>query len=362
MVKAKLGLSKLQCRGNTTPESGILRLRVRESYGGNRDRRDRERGGFRGRRRRRGGRRDGRGDGRGDGRNEGRNDGRNEVRSEGRERSSEPRFARPPIDSVPAPVAPRAQESGRSQQFGPPAGYQPILLPGESISKYRGMTQAPLVQERRAERKRVMHLLLPPSQLPRPLWLQLFRTTNPSSPMRMRARRRLLKPELLKPGLLKPGLLKRKIRGSTIRGTCKKITRRRARVLQRQLRSTGTANSAGRNCRVRPLQQGPAMLLKLARSLSRKTTRWWLNPSIPIGRRLRSRTRGAGSAAPALADPVFATPVFATPGFATPGTLEEETIDEDEADTVRYEESSDEGYDEFEEETRAAPGHDFRSP
>jgi len=42
------------------------------------------------------------------------------------------------------------------------------------------------------------------------------------------------------------------------------------------------------------------------------------------------------------------------PAFAAPGTLEEETIDEEEADTVRYEQSSDEGYDEFEEETRAA--------
>src|ERR1700685_485650 len=43
-----------------------------------------------------------------------------------------------------------------------------------------------------------------------------------------------------------------------------------------------------------------------------------------------------------------------TPVFASPGTLEEETIDEEEADTVRYEQSSDEGYEEFEEETRAA--------
>jgi len=43
-----------------------------------------------------------------------------------------------------------------------------------------------------------------------------------------------------------------------------------------------------------------------------------------------------------------------TPVFAAPGTLEEETIEEDEADAVRYEGSSDEGYDEFEEETRAA--------
>ncbi len=42
------------------------------------------------------------------------------------------------------------------------------------------------------------------------------------------------------------------------------------------------------------------------------------------------------------------------PVFAAPGTMEEETIDDEEADAVRYESSSDEGYDEFEEETRAA--------
>jgi ribonuclease G len=52
--------------------------------------------------------------------------------------------------------------------------------------------------------------------------------------------------------------------------------------------------------------------------------------------------------------PVFPTPIVTTPEFAAPGTMEEETIDEEEADAVRYEESSDEGYDEFEEETRAA--------
>jgi ribonuclease G len=42
------------------------------------------------------------------------------------------------------------------------------------------------------------------------------------------------------------------------------------------------------------------------------------------------------------------------PVFAAPGTMEEETIDEDEADTVHFHASSDEGYDEFEEETQAA--------
>ena len=43
-----------------------------------------------------------------------------------------------------------------------------------------------------------------------------------------------------------------------------------------------------------------------------------------------------------------------TPMFAAPGTMEEETIDEDEVDTVSYEASSDDSFDEFEEETRAA--------
>src|SRR5208337_4702359 len=76
------------------------------------DAQDRERGGWRGRRRRRGGRRGGRGGG----------------RSEGRDRIEEPRFARPAAEVASTHVAPRAQEPGRSQQFGPPAGYQPILL------------------------------------------------------------------------------------------------------------------------------------------------------------------------------------------------------------------------------------------
>ena len=44
-----------------------------------------------------------------------------------------------------------------------------------------------------------------------------------------------------------------------------------------------------------------------------------------------------------------------TPVFAAPGTMEEETIDEEEADALHYEASSDEGYDEFEEETQAGP-------
>ena len=71
-----------------------------------------DRGGWRGRRRRRG-RRDGR-----DSRDNGRDRGGN-----GHER-----FNRP---SEP-------QASAGREDYGPPAGYEPIILPGESISKYRG--------------------------------------------------------------------------------------------------------------------------------------------------------------------------------------------------------------------------------
>ncbi|MGA7648457.1 MAG: Rne/Rng family ribonuclease [Terriglobales bacterium] len=109
---------------------------------------------FRGRRRRRGrrgenGDRGGRGDRpeRGEIRSEPRNDIRNETHSEIRSESasetrSEPRYdrfgrgersGRSSSDSRfqrPAPT-------GRDYDYGPPPGYQPIMLPGESISKYQ---------------------------------------------------------------------------------------------------------------------------------------------------------------------------------------------------------------------------------
>src|SRR5216684_3552477 len=87
-----------------------------------------DRGNWRGRRRRRGGR------------------GR-----DGRDRGPEPRFARPtsqkPETAPPVQESSRPRESsfrrepGRTQQSGPPPGYQPILLPGESISKYQRWSQ-----------------------------------------------------------------------------------------------------------------------------------------------------------------------------------------------------------------------------
>ena len=73
---------------------------------------------WRGRRRRRGGRR-----------------GREEERPSRSEASAETR--------TPAPSERPRQEPRQEsrQEFGPPPGYTPIILPGESISKYRGRTQ-----------------------------------------------------------------------------------------------------------------------------------------------------------------------------------------------------------------------------
>ncbi len=49
-----------------------------------------------------------------------------------------------PVEEKPAPLPPRAeprQEPRPRADYGPPAGYTPIILPGESISKYRNLAQ-----------------------------------------------------------------------------------------------------------------------------------------------------------------------------------------------------------------------------
>jgi Rne/Rng family ribonuclease len=299
--------------------------------GGGRDGADRERGGFRGRRRRRGGRRDGRGDGR----NEGRSDGRNEVRNDGRERSSEPRFARPSMESAPAPVAPRAQESGRSQQFGTPAGYQPILLPGESISKYRGLTQAPAAQERHSARietetsfTSATSVTMPAAPVAatfpddEPIFASASASASASSspasetPIAEKADKRL-------------------------------DDSRHLQEHTEAAASSAASTSVDWNREFRRQE-----LASAAASTGASDARQIDEEFVEEDDEMVARPENSDRPVPAVPEP--AAPGFAVPVFATPGTLEEETIEEDEADTLRYEESSDEGYDEFEEETRAA--------
>jgi len=81
-----------------------------------------DRGGWRGRRRRRG---------------------RRGERDDRYDRSSgESRFARSAAAAETSSSSP-AQGRSRTSDYGPPPGYQPIILPGESISKYQRMAQPP---------------------------------------------------------------------------------------------------------------------------------------------------------------------------------------------------------------------------
>ncbi len=252
---------------------------------------DRDRGGYRARRRRRGGRRDGRGD--------------------GRDRSPEPRFVRP-SENAPAPAAaytppaPRPQESGRTQQFAPPAGYQPILLPGESISKYRGLAPTPVVQERR------------PHDAGTETSFASAPAAEPAAPLA-------------------------------------------ATFLDDE--PIFAAPSATASAAAAPAIETPHEQHDDSRHAQKEHTEVASSASTSVDWNREFRCQELSSAAVETPTEEFveeeeemvAPPVRQpeAPVFAAPGTLEEETIDEEEADTVRYEESSDEGY-EFEEETRAA--------
>ncbi len=123
---------------------------------GNRGERE-DRGGFRGRRRRRGRR---------------------------GERMPESKFARPAAEPVAeaAPVErierterverpsrterPERQERAPRSDFGPPPGYQPIILPGESISKYQRLAQSQPAAAARAPQSEPHHQIEEPSASP----------------------------------------------------------------------------------------------------------------------------------------------------------------------------------------------------
>jgi Rne/Rng family ribonuclease len=276
-----------------------------------------DRGGFRGRRRRRGGRRDGRGDG------------RSEGRGEGRDRASEPRFARPSAENAPPPAAPRPQESGRTQQFGPPAGYQPILLPGESISKYRGLAQAPVVQERQS-RDAGTETGFTPARTP-----TSASASTPAVPLAAS----FPDDEPIFASAAPVAETPRKQHDDS----------RHAQNDRAATASTSAASTSvdwNREFRRRELVSTDA---SAGASDAAEITEEVVEEE---KERMAARPEHSDRPAPPVRQPEA--PVLAAPVFAAPGTLEEETIDDEEADAVGYEESSDEGYDEFEEETRAA--------
>ena len=263
-------------------------------FSGGSDEQGRERGGWRGRRRRRGGRRDG----------------RDRGPERGPERGAEPRFASSP-ESAPA----RSQESGRTHQSGPPAGYQPILLPGESISKYQRLSQQP-PQEFRAAEPVKAETKIEPAPLPAtfPEDEPIFASAQAGEPLHEE-------------------------HGDS--------------VPEQEERSEAATSPRWEREYRQPEQTRPAAVFgtAAARAVEADSTDDKLAPA---------PERSVAEYSDRAAMPVESYPA----NFASAaGTLEEETIDEEEAETVRYgknegeQEADDETFDEFEEETRAAGDH-----
>jgi Rne/Rng family ribonuclease len=282
------------------------------------DGQNRERGGWRGRRRRRGGRRDGRGDGRERGFDRGADRGPDRSADRGSDRGldrgAESRFARP--------ESPRASESGRTQPAGPPPGYTPIMLPGESISKYQRFAQtqrqAPpahqhateVVTEEAAAPETPIAAAFPDDE---PIFASAEAVAEPLHEEHEHEVREEVQA-----------------------------------VAEEPAESASTSTDWNHEFRRAEEVSVPAL--------------GWPGEeraSIEVEEVHEAESDDSIGAVPEHTnEPVVSPREDETPVFAAPGTMEEETIDEEEADAIRYESSSDEGYDEFEEETRAAgPEH-----
>ena len=276
----------------------------------------RDRGGFRGRRRRRGGRRDGRSDSRD----------RDSRDRDGRERGPEPRAARTFTENAPV----RPPEPARTQQYGPPAGYEPILLPGESISKYRNMAPPPAApQEPRGQERAAFASSISISASERFPERASERASESSAPLAGAFPED--EPIFAKPVVAETASVAEPLheRGNDSRAIP-------------EARAQAAAASVDWNREFRRQDLANAGAAAFATGASRAP----LEPSV--------EEVEEDKMTPVREHDDRPRPAAQEPAFAAPGTLEEETIDEEEADTVQYQESSDEGYEEFEEETRAA--------
>ncbi len=270
------------------------------------------RGSYRGRRRRRGGRRDGRdrGQERGPDRSPERSADRSQERSadRGNERPQESRFSRP------------TESSSSRTPAGPPPGYQPILLPGESISKYQRFSQPQVAPvERRDE---AVGTVIPEeaSEEARPL-AAAFPEDEPIFAV-----------------------------GEALAEPPHEAHEEVIAATEGPRESASTSTSWDREFRREevsaPVQE-------------------WISEAQGAGEVVEEELApehhetAEGVAAEHQAEPSHFYPEEQNPVFAAPGTMEEETIEEDEADTLRYQSSSDEGDEEFEEETQAIGGSEL---
>jgi Rne/Rng family ribonuclease len=330
---------------------------------------DRDRGGSRGRRRRRGGRRDGRD--------------RGEDRGPARDgdRNAEPQLAGPAVEAPPArtqepPV--REQEtgrdsgrdanrqsgrpsgrdsnrdssrgsnrdSGRSQQFGPPPGYQPMVLPGESISKYKGLSATPPAPVKTSfERPGADRPSREPASFERPAHEQNFNSSRAESvpaehlPAPIAATFPEDEPYFAGASAAEPLHEQHddaRVEHEEPRESASTSVDWRQEYRQPESRPADPANSgsgAGLVTREETVEE-----TEIVASEPRHDDQQVAAPE---------RSDRFVSASQESRDAAF---------VAAAGTIEEETIDEEEADIVRYshETGEDEGFDEFEEETQAA--------
>jgi Rne/Rng family ribonuclease len=277
--------------------------------GGEAENRDRN---WRGRRRRGRGRRDrfDRGSERGNDR------GNDRGSDRGGDRGSESRFTRSNESS-------RFTESGR-QASGPPPGYTPILLPGESISKYQRYAQPAAASE--------------------------AHTDSTSAETALEQERVTEKPLAAAFPEDEPIFAEEQSRVVEIAAATEPLHEEHEDV-HASLEEREEAASAALSWRE-----------EFRRPEGDAAASAWLEKTSPVEERSIADHREAVSERSVEEDErkmaeesEFAARENEAPAFAAPGTMEEETIEEEEADTVRYESSSsEEGYDEFEEETRAA--------
>jgi Rne/Rng family ribonuclease len=263
-----------------------------------------DRGTWRGRRRR----------GRG-----GRRDGRDRGFDRRGERGNESRFTH-------SGEASRAAESGRTQPSGPPPGYTPILLPGESISKYSRWSQKP-VREQHSDEPAAESITEVARVMPAPL-----AAAFPEDEPIFAGEKSLAEP---------------------LHEEHEDIRASQDELVESAAASSASTSTDWNQEFRRGNDAGEANLPALGwPGESRFATE---SEAIRTEENEKEQDRIAEHHELEYREQGSTIDEQPKPAFAAPGTMEEETIEEEEVDTIHYQTSSDEGYDEFEEEIQAGP-------
>jgi Rne/Rng family ribonuclease len=218
-----------------------------------------------------------------------------------RNRGGETRYARP--------------ENATARPSGPPAGYTPILLPGESISKYQRYSQTATAPEPE---------LTEGSAEPSEASTSAVAASFPEDEPMFAAGEASSEPLHEQHEDLEPAE-----EAADSAATAANWNREFRRSEKEEVRPAPAAWTAEATAAIdeEPVADGQA--------------------SAPVREAETAPDDELAEHAPVAREEQ-------KPIFAAPGTMEEETIDEEEADTIHFQSSSDEGYDEFEEETQAA--------